>query len=174
MAIQTKLERVQSKILDQTEMKRRISSWKLKNDKVVFTNGCFDILHRGHVTYLAAAAEQGSKLVIGLNSDASVRRQGKGNDRPVNDEASRAIVLASLLLVDAVVIFDEDTPLEIIRLLQPDVLVKGGDYDADEKDSSGKKYIVGSDIVRSNGGSVITIPLVEGFSTTATIAKLKK
>ncbi|MBX7094020.1 MAG: D-glycero-beta-D-manno-heptose 1-phosphate adenylyltransferase [Flavobacteriales bacterium] len=168
-----KFEILKHKIHDLTTMKRQMSSWHLKSDKVVFTNGCFDILHRGHVTYLAQAAELGNKLVVGLNTDASVRRQGKGEGRPVNDQESRAIVLASLHLVDAVVLFDEDTPLELIRALMPDVLVKGGDYDAEESNPASKKYIVGSDLVKSKGGKVVTIPLVDGFSTTSTIAKLK-
>jgi rfaE bifunctional protein nucleotidyltransferase chain/domain len=145
----------------------------MKGDRIVFTNGCFDILHEGHVTYLAQAAGQGQRLVVALNTDASVKRQGKGEDRPVNAESARAMVLAALGFVDLVVFFDADTPLDLIRELQPNVLVKGADYDPEERDPSSKKYIVGSDLVRAAGGQVVAIPLVEGFSTTAIIQKLR-
>ncbi|MFN3341410.1 MAG: adenylyltransferase/cytidyltransferase family protein [Flavobacteriales bacterium] len=168
-----KFDSIQSKILSLNDLQRLIKVWRLKSSKIVFTNGCFDILHRGHATYLAKAAEYGNKLIVAVNSDASVRRQDKGDDRPVNDETSRALLIASLQVVDAVVVFDQDTPLELIQLLQPDVLVKGGDYDASETNPTSKKYIVGSDGVRANGGEIVTIPFVDGFSTTSTIAKLK-
>lgn len=169
----SKLEIMQSKVMDAAQAKKLVSSWRLKDDKIVFTNGCFDILHRGHVTYLAEAAEQGNRLVIGLNTDDSVRRQGKGNNRPVNDQDARALVLAALHFVDVIVLFNEDTPLELIEAIQPDVLVKGGDYDADENDPKSKKYIVGSKEVKSTGGKVVTIPLVQGYSTTSIIGKMK-
>lgn len=142
--------------------------------KLVFTNGCFDILHRGHVEYLAKAAEQGDFLLVGLNSDASVKQQGKGEDRPVNNEETRGTLLAALMFVDAVIVFDGDTPYDLIKEVQPDVLVKGSDYDANETDEKSKKYIVGSDIVKKRRGEVVTIPLTEGFSTTGLIDKLKK
>ena len=133
--------------------------------KVVFTNGCFDILHRGHVEYLSKAADMGDVLVVGLNTDASVKRL-KGEGRPINDEQARALVLASLSFVDAVVLFDEDTPYELIKAIRPDVLVKGADYKPEE--------IVGYDIVTSYGGKVETVPLVEGYSTTQLLnGKLK-
>jgi len=124
----------------------------------VFTNGCFDILHRGHVEYLSRAADMGERLVIGLNTDSSVSRL-KGPGRPVNDESARAMVLAALSFVDAVVLFDEDTPYELITLLRPDVLVKGSDYSLDQ--------IVGADIVLAGGGRVETLDYIPGYSTTA-------
>jgi rfaE bifunctional protein nucleotidyltransferase chain/domain len=163
-----------NKIIDLQEAKRKVAMWQFKGETVVFTNGCFDILHRGHVTYLAQAAAEGTKLVVGLNTDNSVRRQGKGDDRPVNSEESRAIVLASLAVVDLVVLFDQDTPEELIKELLPDVLAKGADYDPDETDPTSKKYIVGSDVVLANGGKTIAIPLVDGYSTTNLIKKLNK
>lgn len=169
----SKLSIIQSRIVQDHVMKKMIASWRLKSDKIVFTNGCFDILHQGHVTYLAQAAEAGNRMVIGINSDASVKRQGKGDGRPVNSQDSRALVLASLHFVDAVVIFDEDTPLELIKMAMPDVLVKGGDYDADCTDANDKKYIVGSKEIKLAGGVVLTIPLVPGFSTTSIIQKLQ-
>ncbi len=128
-----------------------------QGSKVVFTNGCFDILHRGHVEYLAKAADMGDVLVVGLNTDASVRRL-KGESRPVNNQEARALVLASLSFVDAVILFDEDTPYELIKAVRPDVLVKGADYKPEE--------IVGYDIVTSYGGKVEVVDLVEGYSTT--------
>jgi D-beta-D-heptose 7-phosphate kinase/D-beta-D-heptose 1-phosphate adenosyltransferase len=136
----------------------------LLSKTVVFTNGCFDILHRGHLESLARAAELGHYLVVGINADASVRRL-KGAERPVNDEVFRSQMLASLCVVDAVCIFEEDTPLELITAVRPDILVKGGDYDPDT--------IVGSKEVRSWGGQVVTIPLVEGYSTSNLIEKIR-
>lgn len=164
---------IENKIVSPEKALQRINTWQLKDNKVVFTNGCFDILHEGHVTYLAEAAELGNRLVVGLNTDQSVRRQEKGDDRPVNAEASRAMVLASLGIVDLVVLFDADTPLELIKLLKPDILVKGADYDPEETNSSSPKYIVGSDIVRSYGGTVAAVPLIEGFSTTGIIKRMR-
>lgn len=168
-----RLKYLQEKIVDVNEANFRIEGWRLKKDKIVFTNGCFDILHRGHVTYLAQSASCGNKLVIGLNSDDSVRRQGKGDDRPVNDEISRAIVLAALGFVDLIVFFNEDTPIELIKQLKPDVLVKGADYNPEETNPQMPGYIVGSDIVKKYGGEVKAIPLVEGFSTTSIIGRVK-
>ena len=170
----TRFEYVQDKIVDHHVAKKRIATWRLKNQKIVFTNGCFDILHKGHVSYLAQAAELGNRLVVALNTDASVKRQGKGDDRPVNDNDARAMVLASLGFVDAIVFFDEDTPLDVIKTLQPDILVKGADYNPEETNQTAKTYIVGSDLVKKYGGEVVAIPLVEGFSTTSIIDKLKK
>lgn len=132
---------------------------------VVFTNGCFDILHRGHVTYLAQARALGGSLIVGLNSDASVKRQGKGDDRPINNEQNRAAVLASLESVSLVTWFDSDTPAELIALVQPDVLVKGGDWTVDR--------IVGSAETLARGGSVHSIPFLFDTSTTATIKKIR-
>jgi D-beta-D-heptose 7-phosphate kinase/D-beta-D-heptose 1-phosphate adenosyltransferase len=132
---------------------------------IVFTNGVFDLLHPGHVELLEAARREGAALIVGLNSDASVRRLGKGADRPVTPEAARARVLAGLAAVDCVVLFDEDTPLELITRLQPDVLVKGADYSRDA--------IVGADLVESRGGRVVRVPLVQGFSTSSIVERLR-
>ena len=151
------------RILDLVSVQRLCNIWRMKGDRIVFTNGCFDILHRGHVEYLLEAAALGDRLVIGLNSDASVKRQNKGPERPLNDELSRAKVLAALRLVDAVVIFDQDTPLELIQAIGPDVLVKGGDWPEDK--------IVGADLVKARGGSVHSLKLVDGFSTTGLVEK---
>jgi rfaE bifunctional protein nucleotidyltransferase chain/domain len=165
---------LKAKIVDAREAQLLINSWKFKGDKVVFTNGCFDILHQGHVVYLAKAAEMGNKMIVALNSDQSVRNQNKSPERPINPEDSRAIVLAGLGFIDLVVIFDAETPKEIIEFLNPDVLVKGADYDANETDPSSKKYIVGSDFVRKNNGTVQVVELEQGFSTTSIIEKMKK
>jgi rfaE bifunctional protein nucleotidyltransferase chain/domain len=146
----------------------------LKNEKVVFTNGCFDILHLGHVTYLAEAAALGNRLIVGINDDASVRALNKAPNRPINNEEARMNVIAALGFVDAVVLFKENTPFKLIQELMPDVLVKGGDYDANEENPDSKKYIVGSDLIRKNGGKVVTINLVEGYSTTNIINKSKE
>lgn len=162
------------KIADIPTAKQKIATWKLKGEKVVFTNGCFDILHKGHVTYLAQAADLGNKLIVGLNTDASVKRQGKGEERPINPENARLQVLASLGFIDLVILFDDETPEQLIKELLPDVLVKGADYDPNEQDKTSKKYIVGSDIVRANHGTVAVINLVDGFSTTGIVNKLKK
>jgi len=136
---------------------------KLRAGKLVFTNGCFDIIHPGHVDYLERARSMGDCLVVGLNSDASVRRL-KGALRPVNDQMARARVLAALACVDFVMIFEEDTPLELIRAVCPDVLVKGGDWSVDR--------IVGREVVEEKGGTVCSIPLLEGYSTTGTINRI--
>jgi rfaE bifunctional protein nucleotidyltransferase chain/domain len=170
----SRLQAIESKILTLVEAERRMAMWHMKGDKVVFTNGCFDLLHQGHVIYLAKAAGLGDRLVVGVNTDDSVRRLEKGNDRPINSEAARAIVLASLGVVDMVVIFNQDTPEELIHALEPDVLVKGADYDPNEMDAKAKTYIVGSDFVRKNGGEVCVVDIVEGFSTTGIVNKMKK
>ncbi len=170
----SRLQYLQAKLVTKTEAIQKIALWKIKNDTIVFTNGCFDILHTGHVTYLAKAADLGNKLVVAINTDASVKRLGKGDDRPVNSEEARAFVLSALGFVDLVVLFDNDTPFEIIQALKPDVLVKGADYDPKETDKSSKKYIVGSDIVNRYGGKVEAISLVDGFSTTDIINRFKK
>lgn len=137
--------------------------WRFQQKKIVFTNGCFDIVHLGHLDYLSKAADLGDILILGLNTDASVQRL-KGAGRPVVDEQARAFVMASLRFVDAVVLFDQQTPYELIQLVQPDVLVKGKDYKAEE--------VVGYDIVTAKGGKVETIDLVPGYSTTALIQKI--
>jgi len=161
------------KIVSEHVAIQRIKTWKLKNKKIVFTNGCFDILHKGHVSYLAKAADLGDKLVIALNTDSSVKRLGKGDERPINSQDARLLVIAALGFVDMVILFDNDTPLEIIKLLEPDILVKGADYDPQETDKSSKKYIVGSDIVQAYGGDVKVVELVDGFSTTNIVNRLK-
>jgi rfaE bifunctional protein nucleotidyltransferase chain/domain len=136
---------------------------RANNKRIVFTNGCFDILHLGHTTYLEAARNLGDVMIVGINSDASVKRL-KGASRPINTEFDRASVLSALRSVDFTCIFDEDTPLELIRAVQPDVLVKGGDYTVET--------IVGADIVAAKGGRVVVIPLVEGKSTTRIIERV--
>jgi rfaE bifunctional protein nucleotidyltransferase chain/domain len=140
---------------------------------VVFTNGVFDVLHRGHAEYLKKSKELGDILIVGVNDDDSVRRL-KGKDRPVNCLDDRVYVLNSLKHVDYTVVFNSDTPLELIKMIKPDILVKGGDYLPDITDVSDKKYIVGSDIVKESGGKVTVIDLIEGRSTTNTIKKLKE
>jgi D-glycero-beta-D-manno-heptose 1-phosphate adenylyltransferase len=147
------------------KLQKQLVTWRFKSKKIVFTNGCFDILHRGHVEYLYQASLCGDILAIGLNTDASVKRI-KGPERPLNDQQSRAIVLAALEFVDAVIFFDEDTPYALIKTVQPDVLAKGDDYKPED--------IVGYDIVKAKGGEVVTMPLVKGFSTTGIIEKIKK
>lgn len=159
----TTQEVTSNKIFDYKILGNRIAMWRLLNNKIVFTNGCFDILHRGHIEYLSQARDRGDVLIIGLNSDASVRRI-KGEGRPVQDEMSRALILASLRFVDGVMLFNEDTPYELIKFVNPDVLVKGADYT--------EETIVGADIVKANGGEVVVIPLVEGYSTTEILKKV--
>ena len=158
-------ETTDRRIFDRISVVRMVNVWRLKSDRIVFTNGCFDILHRGHVEYLQEAAALGDRLVVGVNSDASVRRLGKGEDRPINDQDSRAKVLAALRCVDAVVIFEEDTPLELITALQPDVVAKGGDWKPEQ--------IVGADLVKARGGEVRSLKLVDGFSTTALVERIR-
>jgi D-glycero-beta-D-manno-heptose 1-phosphate adenylyltransferase len=166
-------EPILSKIVSLEKAMEIVRGWQLKDDKVVFTNGCFDILHAGHVTYLAKAAEEGNRLVIGLNTDLSVREQGKGENRPINNEDARALVISSLHVVDLVVLFGDQTPIELIKALKPDVLAKGADYDADCTDENNRKYIVGSKEVRQLGGRVVAVPLVDGFSTTSIVNQIK-
>jgi rfaE bifunctional protein nucleotidyltransferase chain/domain len=148
---------IQNKVHNCESLRNLISQWQLQGERVVFTNGCFDLLHYGHLHYLADARDLGQRLVVALNSGASVRRL-KGPTRPINDETTRAHLMAGLEVVDAVVFFDEDTPYELIQMLQPDVLVKGGDWQPEQ--------IVGADIVLARGGEVRSLPFVEGYSTT--------
>lgn len=154
----------ESKIVNKETLVARLTAWRLKSDKIVWTNGCFDILHLGHVDYLEKSKALGTRLVVGLNSDESVKKI-KEAGRPVQDEISRARILAALHFVDAVILFDEETPRNMIEFVKPDVLVKGSDYSEDQ--------IVGADFVKSNGGSVETVKLVEGHSTSGIIEKVK-
>lgn len=153
------------KILSLEALITKILTWRVKERKIVFTNGCFDILHVGHVDYLEKARALGDKLVLGLNSDRSVKAL-KGESRPILEEQARSRLLASLEFVDAVVLFDEDTPLKLIKAVQPDILVKGGDYEIEK--------IVGYKEVIESGGKVLTIPLVEGYSTTNIVEKIRR
>lgn len=169
-----RLDFINSKIVSVAEAERFVAMSRLKNEKVVFTNGCFDIVHLGHITYLAQAAALGNRLIVGINSDASVKELNKAPNRPINNELARMGVIAALGFVDLVVLFDNKTPYELIKTLEPDVLVKGGDYDANETNPNSKKHIVGSEIVRKYNGSVVTINLVDGYSTTSIIERSKK
>ena len=156
---------IEKKIMTVTQAQSMIAALKVNGKKIAFTNGCFDIIHPGHLFSLAQAANEADFLIVGLNSDASVRKL-KGPSRPINTTQSRAIVLANLIVVDAVVIFEEETPLELISTLLPDVIVKGGDYTIDQ--------IVGGKEVIANGGKVVINPMVKGFSTTSLIDKIKE
>lgn len=155
---------IKDKIYTLDGLKHQVKRWKLLNKNVVFTNGCFDILHKGHIEILSQAAASGDVLVVGVNADASVKKL-KGDSRPVNNENFRALMLASLTIVDAVVIFEEDTPLTLIKTILPDVLLKGGDYTIDT--------IVGAREVTENGGEVKIVPFVNGYSTTELIKKIQ-
>lgn len=157
-------ESIMRKIPDPAELERLIAYWKFKGFRVVFTNGCFDIIHRGHIDYLAKAADLGDVLVIGLNTDASTRRL-KGPSRPINDEQGRAMILAGFSFVSCVVLFDEDTPYDLIKKIQPDILVKGADYKPEE--------IVGYDVVTAKGGKVVTLEYLPGYSTSLIEKKIK-
>ena len=151
--------------MSRSDLVRQSERWKLQDKKIIFTNGCFDILHKGHFELLSQAAALGDILVIGVNSDDSVKRL-KGDERPVNDENFRALMLASLAIVDAVSIFPEDTPMELIETILPDIIVKGGDYDP--------STVVGAELVVKNGGEVIIIPLISGYSTSNLIRKIRE
>lgn len=158
--------RYREKVVDRATIAGRAEEARRVGKRVVFTNGCFDLMHVGHVRYLAAAREAGDLLVVGVNSDASVRRLSKGSERPLVPEAARAEVLAALAAVDWVTIFDEDTPAELVAAVQPDVLVKGADWAPDR--------VVGREIVEARGGRILLVPLVEGFSTTALVERLRR
>lgn len=156
---------IHKKIYTLPQMVFQIACWRVLGKKVAFTNGCFDILHEGHIFSLSQAANEADFLIVGVNSDASTKRL-KGFERPINNEQSRSLILASLAIVDAVIIFEEDTPLQLITHLLPDVLVKGGDYTIEQ--------IVGAEEVKNNGGRVVINPIIEGFSTTSIVEKIKK
>ena len=153
------------KIYTLPHLQKVIASLRLTGKRIAFTNGCFDILHEGHLFSLSQAAKEADFLIVGLNADSSVQKL-KGLERPINKEHSRALMIASLLIVDAVIVFEEDTPLELIKAILPDVLVKGGDYTIDQ--------IAGAKEVLANGGNVIINPIVQGFSSTNIIEKIKK
>lgn len=160
----TSFDRIHDKIQSWEQASETLAAWRASGEKIVFTNGCFDLLHFGHIHYLADARDLGNRLVVGINSSASVRRL-KGPSRPINDDLTRLHNMAALEMVDLVVVFDQDTPLELIRLLLPDVLVKGGDWAAES--------IVGAQEVLAGGGSVCSLPFVDGYSTTSIEAKIK-
>jgi D-glycero-beta-D-manno-heptose 1-phosphate adenylyltransferase len=156
---------IPKKMYDLPALIKQAGIWHFLKKKIVFTNGCFDILHEGHIHSLSQAASFGDVLIVAANTDASVKKL-KGDSRPVNNEHSRSLILASLAIVDAVILFDEDTPLQLIKAIMPDVLVKGGDYTVDQ--------IVGAKEVTANGGEVKIVPLLQGFSTTGLIDKIHK
>ena len=158
-------ERIHTKILNREILENLLTIWRFKSQKIVFTNGCFDLLHLGHIDYLSKAKDLGDVLIIGINTDDSVRRL-KGDTRPITNEKSRATIIASLQFVTAVVLFDEDTPYNLIQQVQPDVLVKGSDYKPED--------IVGYDIVKAKGGEIVTIDFLEGYATSAIEKKIRE
>ncbi|HSU49353.1 MAG TPA: D-glycero-beta-D-manno-heptose 1-phosphate adenylyltransferase [Segetibacter sp.] len=160
-----KPEVIPNKIYTRSELVKQVARWRFLGKSISFTNGCFDILHAGHISSLSEAAREGDILIVGVNTDASTRRL-KGDERPVNNESSRALLLASLAIVDAVTLFDEDTPLELIKALLPDTIVKGGDYTLEQ--------MIGAREVIANGGRVVINPIVAGFSTTGIIDKIRR
>lgn len=160
-----KLEIIHSKILDNAGLNQQLAIWRFLSRKIIFTNGCFDIIHLGHIDYLSKAKDLGDILLIGLNTDESVKRL-KGNNRPIKDQQERAVLLASLLFVDGVILFDEDTPYNLIKKIEPDILVKGSDYK--------KEDIVGADIIQKTGGEIMTIDFLEGYSTSSILNKIRK
>lgn len=159
------LQSIKSKIYTLSKLVEQSKVWRNNGDKIVFTNGCFDLVHRGHVEVLANTADLGDKLIVGLNTDSSIQDL-KGKNRPIIDENSRAILLASLQFIDAVVLFSEDTPYHLIETILPDILAKGGDYKV--------KEITGHELVLQNGGEVILVPFIDGFSTTNIVNKIKQ
>ena len=160
-----KVNQVQKKIFSLAGLIEKNNEWKTKGESIVFTNGCFDIVHKGHIEMLTSAAELGSKLIVGLNSDSSIKALKK-KGRPIIDETSRSTLLASFSFVDAVILFSEETPINLINKLLPDFLVKGGDYQ--------KENIVGAETITRNGGEVVVIPFIDGFSSSKIIQKIKR
>jgi len=158
------LEILNSKILDKERLLVKLTDWKKENKKIVFTNGCFDLIHLGHIEVIARSADLGDILIIGVNTDNSIKRL-KGPNRPIVEEISRAKQLAALEFVDAVVFFDQDTPIDLIKVINPNVITKGGDYNTDQ--------VIGNDIVTQNDGEVVIIPLTQGYSTTSILEKIK-
>lgn len=159
------LQSIKSKIYTLPKLVEQSKVWRNNGEKIVFTNGCFDLLHRGHVEVLANTSDLGDKLIVGLNTDSSIQDL-KGKNRPIIDENSRAILLASLQFIDAIVFFSEDTPYHLIETILPDILAKGGDYKVEE--------IIGHEVVLQNGGEVILVPFIDGFSTTNIVNKIKQ
>ena len=159
------LKKINNKILAAKKLTKKVDTWKKSGEKIVFTNGCFDIIHRGHIEVLARTADLGDKLIIGLNSDISIQKL-KGEGRPIIQEDSRAILLAALDFVDAIILFSEETPINLIKVLKPNILAKGGDYEINT--------IVGHEIIQENGGEVIVVPFIDGFSSTNIINKIKR
>jgi len=159
-----KLNKLKSKILNINDLSKIINEWRLNGDKIVFTNGCFDLIHLGHLEILARSADLGDKLIVGINSDESIKKI-KGNSRPIIEEDSRAKQLAAIEFIDAVILFNEDTPYNLINILKPDVLTKGGDYK--------KNDIVGNQLINKEKGEVVIIPLTQGYSTTSILEKIK-
>lgn len=165
-------DQVQTKIFSLSDFLLKCKEWKSNNESIVFTNGVFDIIHRGHIDYLNKASLFADRMILAVNSDASVKRLNKGDDRPIITENDRAYLLAAFGFIDAVIIFDDDTPLQLIASINPDVLVKGGDYDA-SANKGDKRYIVGSDLVKKNGGKVDVIPFLPGYSTSEILNKIR-
>ena len=159
-----KLNKLKAKIFNIKDLSKIINEWRLNGDKIVFTNGCFDLIHLGHLEILARSADLGDKLIVGINSDMSIKKI-KGNSRPIIEEDSRAKQLAAIEFVDAVILFNEDTPYDLINVLKPDVLTKGGDYK--------KNDIVGNQLINKEHGKVVIIPLTQGYSTTSILEKIK-
>lgn len=160
----SKHSQILSKIYSISELEKALGVWRFKNDTIVFTNGCFDLIHLGHIDYLSKAADLGDRLIIGLNTDSSISKL-KGKHRPIKDEQSRATILASFSFIDAVVLFNEETPITLIEQIKPDILVKGGDYKAEE--------IVGYKCVKENNGEVIVLDFMEGYSSTLIEEKIR-
>ena len=159
-----KLNKLKAKIFNIKDLSKIINEWRLNGDKIVFTNGCFDLIHLGHLEILARSADLGDKLIVGINSDMSIKKI-KGNSRPIIEEDSRAKQLAAIEFIDAVILFNEDTPYNLINILKPDVLTKGGDYK--------KNDIIGNELINKEQGEVVIIPLTQGYSTTSILEKIK-
>ena len=159
-----KLNKLKAKIFNIKDLSQIIKKWRLNGDKIIFTNGCFDLIHLGHLEILARSADLGDKLIVGINSDMSIKKI-KGSSRPIIQEDSRAKQLAAIEFIDAVILFNEDTPYDLINILKPDVLTKGGDYK--------KNDIVGNELINKEQGDVVIIPLTQGFSTTSILEKIK-
>ena len=159
-----KVNKLKAKIFNIKDLSEILNKWRLNGDKIVFTNGCFDLIHLGHLEILARSADLGNKLIVGINSDMSIKKI-KGNSRPIIEEDSRAKQLAAIEFIDAVILFNEDTPYDLINILKPDVLTKGGDYK--------KNDIVGNQLINKEQGEVVIIPLTQGYSTTSILEKIK-